>query len=275
MARISEQLLVRLLAFDLAPQGQLAPEPRHREVVASAAELRPDQRTPETLPGLLSHRPRHPFPGGDVLEGTDVSVAPLQPEHREADTQTRERRERREAEQVERRREGMNASVAEDRHARRKPLDLVGQSEFLVERNDVPVAEEEVVVIALDQVAVAHVERRGLAAEARPALVDVTFVSRFGQAERHGEAGDSGADHGDPHVGRGSALVLRNERPPYRTTSTTRPTIVIGTRSTKRRSSRNDTAPRPPAPTARTPTRTPASRSRPSPARQAQRERGR
>ena len=61
------------------------------------------------------------------------------------------------------------------------------------------VAREEVVVVALEQVALADVERRRLAAEARPALVDVGDVPGFGQPVARDEAGHAGPDHRDPH----------------------------------------------------------------------------
>ena len=59
----------------------------------------------------------------------------------------------------------------------REPLDRVGMPELVVERGDVAVAGEQVVVVALEQHPVADVERRHLAAEAGPALVDVALVS--------------------------------------------------------------------------------------------------
>ena len=80
------------------------------------------------------------------------------------------------------------------------PFELVAHAELLVERDDVAIAREEVVVVALEQVAAADVERRGLAAEARPALVDVADVALLRQAVRADEAGDARAEHRDPHV---------------------------------------------------------------------------
>ena len=65
------------------------------------------------------------------------------------------------------------------------------------------------VVVALEQVAAADVERRRLAAEPRPALVDVDLMAGLSEPERADEAGDPGADHRDPH---GSGT--RSERSP-------------------------------------------------------------
>ena len=61
------------------------------------------------------------------------------------------------------------------------------------------VAREQVVVVALEQVSLADGERRGLAAEAGPALVHVARVSGFGEPVPGDEAGNAGPDHGDPH----------------------------------------------------------------------------
>ena len=69
----------------------------------------------------------------------------------------------------------------------------------VVELGDVAVAREQVVVVALEQVAAADVDRRGLAAEPRPALVDVGPVALLAEAVRAHEAGDAGSDDGDPH----------------------------------------------------------------------------
>ena len=63
------------------------------------------------------------------------------------------------------------------------PLELVRHPQLVVERRDVAVGGEEVVVVALEQVALADVERRRLAAQPGPALVDVDRVAGLGQAQ--------------------------------------------------------------------------------------------
>ncbi len=67
---------------------------------------------------------------------------------------------------------------------------------------------EEVVVVALEQVALADVERRGLAAEAGPALVDVDGVAGLGEAHGSDEAGDAGPQDGDSHCS--SSKLMRS-----------------------------------------------------------------
>ena len=62
------------------------------------------------------------------------------------------------------------------------------------------VAREEVVVVALEQLAAADVERRRLAAEPGPALVDVADVALLREPVGGDEAGHAGAEHGDPHA---------------------------------------------------------------------------
>ncbi len=66
------------------------------------------------------------------------------------------------------------------------------------------------VVVALEQVALADVERRGLAAEPGPALVDVDRMAGFGQAQGGDEAGDPGPEDGDPHRSLGSSTLMRS-----------------------------------------------------------------
>ena len=66
------------------------------------------------------------------------------------------------------------------------------------------------VVVALEQVALADVERRRLAAEPGPALVDVDGVAGLRQAQGSGEAGDTGPEHGDPHRSAGSSMLMRS-----------------------------------------------------------------
>ena len=70
----------------------------------------------------------------------------------------------------------------EERVGRVAPLELVRHPELLVEARDVAVRGEQVVVVALEPVAAADVERRRLAAEAGPALVDVDRVARPARA---------------------------------------------------------------------------------------------
>src|SRR3954465_9124685 len=83
---------------------------------------------------------------------------------------------------------------------RRPPLQLVGHPELLVEPRDVAVGGEQVVVVALEQVAAADVDRRRLAAEAGPALVDVDRVAGLGQAHAGHGAGHAGPQDRNPHV---------------------------------------------------------------------------
>ena len=99
------------------------------------------------------------------------------------------------------------------------------------------IAREQVVVVALEQIAAADVERRRLAAEPRPALVDVADVTLLRQAVRADEAGDARAEHGDPHARLRTAARIR-AIPPKRDASATSPSSVIGTAMTNRSSSR-------------------------------------
>jgi hypothetical protein len=92
--------------------------------------------------------------------------------------------------------------VGEHRHARRPPLKLVGHPELLVQPRDVPVGGEQVVVVALEPVAAADVERRGLPAEPRPALVDVDRVAGGGDPVRGDQPAHPGTDDRDPHLSR-------------------------------------------------------------------------
>jgi hypothetical protein len=63
---------------------------------------------------------------------------------------------------------------------------------------------EQVVVVALEPVPAADVERRRLPAEPGPALVDVDGMAGLRQPVRRHQPRDAGSDHGDPH----SRLVL-------------------------------------------------------------------
>jgi hypothetical protein len=98
---------------------------------------------------------------------------PLQHHHGGAHPQPRAQRQRGVAEQVEWGGEAVAATLGEHRDARGPPLELVGQAELAAQRLDVTVGHEQLVVVALDPVPVADVERRRLAAEPGPALVDV------------------------------------------------------------------------------------------------------
>ena len=89
LARVAEQLVPRLAALDLAPDGQLAPQPRHRDVVGVAPELLVQQRTPDLLPSLRAHHALHPLARGHVVERRDVAVPTPNPEHRRAHAQPR------------------------------------------------------------------------------------------------------------------------------------------------------------------------------------------
>ena len=211
--RVAQQLLARLLALELAPHRELAPQPRHRDVVGAVAELAAQQRAPDLVVGLRAHRAPDPVARGHLLERRDVARGLLQLQHREPHAQARERGERPEAQQVQRRRERPRAALEEERHRGRPPLELVRHPELLVELGDVAVAREQVVVVALEQVAAADVDRRGLPAEAGPALVDVAGVARLGQPVRAHQARDAGADDRDPHRDRCGASGSRRSTP--------------------------------------------------------------
>ncbi len=198
--RVAEQLLARLLALELAAHRQLAPQPRHRDVVGAVAELAAQQRAPDLLVGLGAHRVADPLARGDALERPDLLRRLLQLQHREPHPDPRRRLERAEAQKVQRARERPRAALEEERHRRRSPLELLRHPELGVELGDVAVAREQVVVVALEQVAAADVDRRGLAAEAGPALVDVDRVPLLAQPVRAHEAGDAGPDDRDPHA---------------------------------------------------------------------------
>ena len=100
-------------------------------------------------------------------------------------------RQRPEAQQVERRGERPQAPVGEHRHRSTAPLELVRHPELVAQRRDVAVAGEQVVVVALEPVPAADVERRRLAAEPGPALVDVDRVPLAREPVRRDEAGDA------------------------------------------------------------------------------------
>ncbi len=197
-----------LVALELAAQRQLAPQPGHRDVLRAGAELAAQQRPPDLAPGPAPHPLLDPLACRDRLERADLLGTLLQQQDREAHAQARGRRQRAEAQQVERRVERPLATVDEERHRRRMPLELVAHAELLVEPHDVAVAREQVVVVALEQVTAADVERRGLAAEAGPALVDVADVAFLREAVRADEAGNTGAEDRDPHVARTIARIL-------------------------------------------------------------------
>jgi hypothetical protein len=76
----------------------------------------------------------------------------------------------------------------------------VGHSQLREQVGDVAVRREQVVVVALEPVAAADVERRRLAAEPRPALVDVDRVAGAREPVGRDEAADPGAEDRDPHV---------------------------------------------------------------------------
>ena len=94
---------------------------------------------------------------------------------------------------------GCSAPAREEGDARRAPLDRVGHPELVEQLGDVAVRREQVVVVALEPVAVADVERRRLPAEPGPALVDVDRVAGAREPVRCDEAADAGAEDRDPH----------------------------------------------------------------------------
>jgi hypothetical protein len=199
-AGVAQQLLLGLVALDLPAQRQLAPQPPGGDVVGAVAELAAQQRAPDLVVGLTAHRLDDPVARRAVLERSDLLGSALQPQHREPHAHAVDRVERPEAQQIQRRRERPLASLEEERHRRRAPLELVGHPELVVELGDVAVAREEVVVVALDAVAVADVERRRLAAEPGPALVDVADVALLGQPAAGDQPRDPGPDDPDSHA---------------------------------------------------------------------------
>jgi hypothetical protein len=80
-ARVPETLAAGFTALDLPPQGQLLPKPGHRDLLGAVAELAPQQRPPDLLPGLLPHRADDPVVGCLALELGLLRAAPLQPQH--------------------------------------------------------------------------------------------------------------------------------------------------------------------------------------------------
>jgi hypothetical protein len=90
-------------------------------------------------------------------------------------------------------------TVGEHAHARGPRLEL--DADLLGQLGHVSIGGEQMVVVALDQHA-ADVDRRRLAAEPRPALVDIGLVTDLRQAMRRGEPGDSGSEDGHPHGSR-------------------------------------------------------------------------
>ena len=175
--RVAELLLARVLA---AAQAQLVPDPDHGDLVGAGAELAPQHRAPDLAVGGLPHPLLDPRPGGHPLERRPVVRQPLQRRRRRRPSaRATSGGERLEAQQVAGRRERPLAPVREHRHARRAPLQL--QAQLVVERGDVPVGGEQVVVVALEQVAAADVDRRRHPAQPRPALVDVDLVPGRGE----------------------------------------------------------------------------------------------
>ena len=73
------------------------------------------------------------------------------------------------------------------------------QPELGVERLDVPVGGEEVVVVALEPDAAADVQRRRLAAQPRPALVHVDRVPGAREPVRGGQPRHARPEDRDPH----------------------------------------------------------------------------
>ena len=102
------------------------------------------------------------------------------------------------------------------------------------------VARKQVVVVALEEVAAADVERRRLAAQPGPALVDVADVALRGQPIRRHKPRHARAQHRDAHQARTAARIRAT--PPKRPAEAASPISVIGTAMTKRSSSRNDSA---------------------------------
>ncbi len=204
-ARVAEHLPAHLAAAGLPAQGQLLPEPGHRDLPGAVAELAAEQRPPYLLPGLGPHLPHDPRLRGLPLEVALLPPAPLQPQRREAHAQARAQAHRAETQQVERRGEGVAAALREDGNAGGQPFDRILHAQLAIESRDVDVAGEEVVVVALEQVAAADVERGDLAAEAGPALVDVDLVPLLRQPVAGDEAGHTGPQNRDPHRGCGSA----------------------------------------------------------------------
>ena len=118
-ARVAEQLLARLLALELAAHRQLAPQPRHRDVVGAVAELAAQQRAPDLLVRLLRpSRARIQSRAVIALERRRPRARPrCSLQHREAHAHARRRRQRAEAQQVQRAGERPRAALEEERHA--------------------------------------------------------------------------------------------------------------------------------------------------------------
>ena len=197
-ARVAEQLLPRLLALRLPPQRQLAPQPRGADLVRAVAELRAQQRAPDLVPRRQPHRRRDPLPRRVQLERRDLGLRALHAHHGQPHPQPRPQRHRLVAQQVERRRERPLPPVREHRHARLQPVDLDAQ--LVAQRRDVAVGREPVVVVALDQHAVADVERRALAAQPGPALEHDDLMALLGEPVRGDESRHPGPDDTDPHT---------------------------------------------------------------------------
>ncbi len=70
--RVAQQLLPRLLALDLAPERELAPQPRHRDLVGAARRTSRAAAAPRRLVGLAAHLADDPLAGRHVLEWLDA-----------------------------------------------------------------------------------------------------------------------------------------------------------------------------------------------------------
>ncbi len=158
-ARVAEHLPARLRALDLAAHGQLAPQPGHRDVLRAVAELAAQQRAPHLLPGLAcpsrarsSRAPCAPRTGPPPCGGAGASAPPGPSAPARAATAARSAAGR--AGVV----NGWLAPSAkkatlDGRHSIRRHAELVGTASAMC-----AVAGEQVVVVALQQHAVAHVE---------------------------------------------------------------------------------------------------------------------
>ena len=158
-----------------------------------------EERPPQPVPRAPAHPARDPRARRDVLERRRVAREELDREHDGAEPDARERRQRAEAQEVLRRDERVQRAVGVERDRARVPLDRVRHPELRVERGDVAVGSEEVVVVALEQRPVGERERRGLPAEAGPALVDLDLVPGAGQPVGGGQPAHARAEDRDPH----------------------------------------------------------------------------
>ena len=137
-------------------QEDFAPQPGHADLIVVVAELAPQHRLPDNAPGGIAHVRLHPLRGGYALEFAPVAGF-LQHKRPQSQPDAVDEAQRRKAEQVHRRGEVPDATAVIQAHPRFQPLQRVAQAQFFNQLHHVGVADEQMVVAAL-QLATAYRE---------------------------------------------------------------------------------------------------------------------